>query len=857
MKKVILIDGNNLLFRSYYATAYSGNMMRSSSGIPTNALYGFTNMINKIINEEDGDYILVAFDKGKTFRHEEYQDYKGKRSEMPDELRKQFPIAKELLDYMGINHYEVDNYEADDIVGTVSKLINNNPDFIGTIVSSDRDLLQLITKKIEVKLLKQTGYVRLNEEEFIKSYGFDPIRIIDLKAIQGDASDNIPGVKGIGEKGALKLISEYKTLENVYDNIDNITGSTKNKLLESKDMAFFSKKLATIYQDIELPFDLEDLKFKDKDLLRLNELYRKLDFYSFIKENTEVKKDDYLDIKVKVIEDLSKLKFTKPVSIYLDLDEENYHNANIIGMSVYNEEDACYIKYDLLKKNPSFLTSISKYTYDIKKVYVSLIKNNLDVDKLDFDMMISAYLLNYNVKEDITYLINNKNIDLPFISKKDNISEEEFYKISLRKAKFIYDYYKEFNEEMEREGVLSLYNDIEYPLTFVLGRMELEGISVNKDILLDMKNNYKDKLKELEEEIYVLAGETFNISSPKQLGEILFEKLNLPFAKKNKKGYTTDVTILNKLKSYHPIIDKILDYRMLMKLYNTYIEGLLSSSSKDGKIHTIYTQTLTRTGRLSSIEPNLQNIPVRSEEGRNIRKAFVPLPNSVILSSDYSQIELRVFAHMSNVPDLIEAFNEEKDIHTKTASDIFGVPEELVTKDMRRKAKAVNFGILYGISSYGLSEDLGINVKEAKAFIEKYLESYPGIKKYMDKEIEDAHKFGYVKTLFNRKRIIEELNNKNYMIKSMGERMALNTPIQGTSADILKLAMIKIDKEIIRRSLKSKMLLQVHDELIFNVYQDELDEMKLLVKDIMENIYKLSVPLKVDIEVGNNWYEAK
>lgn len=856
VKKVLLIDGNNLMFRSYYATLYSGSMMRSSSGMPTNALYGFTNMIHKIINEENPEYMIVAFDKGKTFRHEKYEGYKGKRSETPEELKVQFPIAKELLDCMGIFYYEIDNYEADDIIGSVSKMIDSSFDFVGTIVSSDKDLLQLISDKIDMKLLKQVGYVRLNLEEFQKTYGFDPIKIIDLKAIQGDASDNIPGVKGIGEKGALKLIQTYGSLESVYEHMEEIKGSIKIKLEEDKENAFFSKELATIYKDVPLSFTLEDIKVKEKNTALLNEVYRKLDFYSFIKNNQTIDSSKE-KISVQIVENIDDIQIEDDVSIYLDLDEENYHNANIIGMSVYNSKVSYYIPSNLLKENPSFLTKVRKYTYDIKKVFVSLMKNNIPVDKLDFDLMLACYVLNENVKEDITYWMNSKNVECAFIDKKKKLSLEELANISIQKAKFIYDQREDVIEEMKKEDILSLYEKIDCPLAFVLGKMELEGICINQKILLDMKEELKSKLELLAEEIYEMAGEVFNISSPKQLGDILFEKLGLPFAKKNKKGYITDVTVLNKLKDKHPIIQKVLDYRMLMKLYNTYIEGLLTSSMKDGKVHTIYTQTLTRTGRLSSMEPNLQNIPIRYEEGRMIRKAFVPLENSYIVSSDYSQIELRIFAHMAQVYDLIDAFNKGEDIHTKTASDIFDVPTELVTKEMRRQAKAVNFGILYGISGYGLSEDLGIPVKSAKAFIEKYLQTYPGIQKYMEDQIKLAHENGFVKTLFNRKRIIEELHNKNYMIKSMGERMALNTPIQGTSADILKLAMIQIDEEIQKRKLKSKMLLQVHDELIFNVYKDELDEMKLLIQNIMENIYPLSVPLKVDIEVGNNWYEAK
>ncbi len=617
MKKIVLVDGNNLLFRSYYATAYTGNIMRNKEGFPTNGVYGFVNMINKIISDEKPEYMMVAFDIGKTFRHEKYERYKDGRRETPDDLKVQFPVAKKILTAMGIKYLECAGYEADDIIGTISMWCEKDPEYDALIVSSDKDLLQLISDETVVKLLKTKDYIWMDKKTFNDTYGFDPIHMIDLKALMGDSSDNIPGVKGIGEKGAIKLVSEYKTIDNIY-----------------------------------------------------------------------------------------------------------------------------------------------------------------------------------------------------------------------------------------------LFESIEMPLTKVLANMEIEGIRVDKKVLEEMGIEIKIKLEILTRDIYNYAGEEFNINSPKQLGEILFDKLKLPGAKKNKNGYATDIDVLKKLTEY-PIINKILEYRALAKLYSTYIDGIISTIREDGKIHTIYTQTLTRTGRLSSIEPNLQNIPMRSEYGRLIRKAFIPEDNSVILSSDYSQIELRVFAHLSGVNDLINAFKEGVDIHTKTAMDIFKVPMEGVTKNMRRQAKAVNFGILYGISSYGLAEDIGIPVKEAKEFINKYFETYPGVKDYMDKEIDEAKRNGYVKTIMNRKRVIEELKSSNYMVRSMGERMALNTPVQGSASDILKKAMVEINNIFEKENIKSKMLLQVHDELIFNVYNDEIDKVKDIVYNTMTKVFELKVPLDVDIELGNNWYEAK
>ena len=856
MEKVILVDGNNLMFRSYYATAYSGSLMKNKEGFPTNSLFGFVNMMNKIIAEESPKYIAVAFDVGKTFRHDSYTEYKGGRIETPDDLKRQFPKAKEILDAMGIKYLECPGYEADDIIGTLAKMVDENDEYIATIVSSDKDLLQLISPDVEVKLLKQKDYIRMNKEVFMEHYGIEPIRMIDLKALMGDASDNIPGVKGIGEKTALKLLQEYTSIENLYVNIDKLKGATKIKIEEGKDDAFMSKSLATIYTSVPLNITLNDLVYTNNHSGKLIDIYKELEFYSFIKKESIPKKEE--DLKINIITDTSSLTLTTDTSVYIELDSDNYHNANIIGLSIYNKDIYGYIPYEALIKNSNFLNNINILTYDIKRLYSALYKKNIIINKPSYDAMIASYLLNYNIKDDIAYLANNLGYNLPFYDKKENLTEEEFIKRSINKAKFIYNTKETLINQMINEEVIDLYNNIELPLSIVLAKMELEGIRVNRQVLLDMKEELNIKIDLISKDIYNYAGEEFNISSPKQLGSILFEKLNLPHGKKGKSGnYSTDEQTLLKVGIQYPIIERILEYRTLTKLLSTYVDGILNTISTDGKIHTIYTQTLTRTGRLSSIEPNLQNIPIRNEYGRKIRKAFVPEDNSVILSSDYSQIELRVFAHMSKVSDLINAFNNNMDIHTKTAMDIFHVPEEGVTKSMRRQAKAVNFGILYGISSYGLSEDLGISPKEAKEFINTYFETYPGIKDYMNETIKKAHELGYVKTIMNRKRVIEELNNTNYLIKNMGERMALNTPIQGSSADILKKSMIEIQNEFEKRNLKSKMLLQVHDELIFNVLNDELDVVKQIVKQIMENTYKLEVPLVVDIEYGTDWYEAK
>ena len=859
MKKVILVDGNNLLFRSYFATAYTGNTMRNSKGFPTNGLYGLVNMLNKIIREEKPEYMLVAFDKGKTFRHEKYLDYKGGRNETPDDLKKQFSVAKKLVSLMGIKCFEIDNYEADDIIGTYSKMALIDPEFETTIVSSDKDLLQLINEETEVKLLKQKDYIRMNEETFIDTYGIKPIRMIDLKGLMGDASDNIPGVKGIGEKTALKLLQEYDSLENVYDNIDNIKGATKQKLIDGKESAFMSKDIATIYNEVPVTYSLEELKYDGPDVNGLREIYSDLEFYSFLKDfKEEEKKEEKLEYKI--IENIDDLKLKEKVSAYLEISETNYHNADIYGMSLYDGENAYYVPFEVLKENKNILDGKEIYTYDLKKMIVSLNKYDIDIKNCTFDAMIAGYILNYNVKDDIAYLANTFNYDITLFDnfkKEKNMSTEALADLTVKKAKFIYDIKDEFINKMKEEEQLELFSNIEMKLSYVLASMEIEGVRVDTKVLDEMGENINKKLDELTSEIYNYAGEEFNIQSPKQLGEILFEKLEIPYPKKKKTSYSTAREILDKIVDYHPIVEKIIEHRTLNKIYTTYIVGIKNCVKEDGKLHTIYTQTLTRTGRLSSIEPNLQNIPIRYKEGKEIRKAFIPEENSVFLSSDYSQIELRMFAHMSGEQNLIDAFKHHLDIHTKTAMDIYHVSKDEVTKNMRRDAKAVNFGIIYGISSFGLAEDLGVDIKTAKKFLDNYLETFPGIKNYMDKVIKDAYETGYVKTIMNRKRKIDELYNTNHMIKVQGERMALNTPVQGSSADILKKAMIDIYNEFNRLNLKSKMILQVHDELIFNVKNDELEKVKEIVINFMENAYKLNVPLEVDVEIGKNWYDAK
>ena len=874
MKKIILVDGNNLLFRSYYATSYSGVIMKNSKGFPTNGLYGFINMINKIIEEEKPNYILVAFDKGKTFRHEKYSEYKAGRREMPEELKLQFPKAKEVLDAMGIKHFEIDNYEADDIIGTLAKTVDMEDEFIATIISSDKDLLQLISKEVEVKLLKTKGFIRFDEKNFKDTYGTTPIHMIDLKALMGDASDHIQGVKGIGEKTAINLLTKYQSLDNVYEHLNEIGGKTKEKLEQGKDDAYMSYDLATIYKEVPIPFSLEDCIYKGMNIKDYKDILEELEFKSLLKKiNFEREEQQTLNLdedkkeKIQIV-DYKNFDFNKPYSFYLEMDGYTYSKSKVIGCGFSNLKESCFMMIDDLIANKEILeNNIEKYTYDLKRMIILLHQYGININNCNYDSMIASYLLDYKLEDDITVLMNQFNYNCPSYEetygtekKKKEVNIETTKEQCINKSRFIYDTRSKILLEIDDYDETKLFNEIEMPLSLVLADMELTGIRVDKKYLLNLKEELETKMKSMQEEIYKLADGEFNILSPKQLGEVLFEKLKIEYPKKRKKddtSYSTSKDILDKIKDKNEIVEKVLEYRNLSKLYANYCVGLLDEIREDGKIHTIFNSCLTRTGRLSSSKPNLQNIPIRSDYSKLVRKAFIPEDNSILMSSDYSQIELRVFAHMADAKNLQEAFIEDKDIHAKTASDIFKVPIEQVDKKMRRIAKTVNFGILYGISSFGLSEDLKIDVASAKEFLNNYLNTYQGIKEYMEKEKEEAYQKGYVTTIMNRRRKIDELKSSNYMIRSSGERMALNTPIQGSAADILKKAMVELYRAMQEKKLKSKILIQVHDELVFNIYNDELEIMKELVKEKMEKVVKLSVPLKVDIETGNDWYEAK
>ena len=852
MEKIILIDGNNLIFRSYYATAAVGNLMVNSKNYPTNALYGFNNMINKIIEEEKPTYIAVAYDIGKNFRHEKYKEYKAGRSATPNELLIQLTKSKELLDAMGIKHIELSNYEADDIIGTLSKMALDDKDFVATIISSDKDLLQLINEEVEVKLLKSKDYIRYTKEKFIEDYGIDPIRMIDLKALMGDPSDNVPGEKGIGEKTALKLLQQYNTIEEIYDNIDSIKGATHDKLINDIKSAYFCKDICTISLNAPIKETLKDCKYLGPNKDKLIEIYKELEFFSYLKK-MDYKQENTIS-SYKVLENLNEINKNNDISYYIECNNENYHNSEILGMGLYDGINSFFIKPEMITECLEYLKDNDKYTYDLKK-NINLL-NNINLNT-SFDLMIAAYLLNYQIKEDLAVLMNKEGIYVSFyndvIKDKTNLENE----VTL-KAKYIYNQKERFINELQQEEMLDLFTNIEMPLITVLAKMELNGIICDKDILSSLQKDMDKNLEDISKKIYSVCGEEFNINSPIQLGVVLFEHMNLPYThKKNKTNrYNTDAPTILKLSKTIPELKLIIDYRNLTKLNSTYLEGLKVFIKDDNKIHTIYKQALTRTGRLSSLEPNMQNIPSKKEDGKLVKKAFLP-EYDLFLSTDYSQIELRVLAHLSKSKELISAFNNNIDIHKQVASDIFVVPLDEVTTLQRSKAKAVVFGIVYGISSFGLSENLQISPKEAKELIEKFNELYPGVKEYMDKTVKDAYENGYVRTLFNRKRHIDELSNKSYIIRQSGERIAMNTPIQGTSADILKMAMIKIDNEITKNNLKSKMLLQVHDELIFDCLESEKDILTKIVKDAMEHIVRLDVDLKASLDFGSTWYDTK
>ena len=879
MDKIILLDGNSLSYRAFYAMP----ALKNKKGLYTNSVYGFTLMLERILEDTKPKYALVAFDKGKeTFRHKSYEAYKGTRDKTPTELVEQFGYVRELIESYGIKYEEHLDYEADDIIGSYAK-IAEKAGLEVIIVSGDKDLTQLASDNITVYYTKR-GVTEIDyyTPEFInEKYGLTPQQIIDMKGLMGDKSDNIPGIPGVGEKTAIKLLTEYETVENVLENIDNISGKKlKERLTEGKEDAVLSKKLATIFTDVPVDNKIEDLTFKE-DREKKKELFEKLEFVSFLRKlsqensvedssETETGEEKIKkDIEIQIADKDTKLNFKKS-SLHIECYTEDYQNSDVLGVSVYVGDTAYIFSEENFFDNKyaiDYLQSQEEKTvYDIKKIIYIAKKNNKKINGDVFDIKIANYLIDVTSKSEIDKIVFNylgeiisSNEEIYGKGAKRSLPTQEVLNSYIAKiAASILEVKPLMIKSLEEENMLDLYKNIEIKVARVLANMEFEGIHVSKKALDEMSHEFDERIKVLEGSIYTLAGSEFNIASPKQLGVVLFEDLGLPVVKKTKTGYSTAVEVLEQLQYKHDIIPLIMEYRTLTKLNSTYAKGLVKDITREGKIHTRYEQTLTQTGRLSSVNPNLQNIPTRIEEGKKIRKAFIPASNDrVILSIDYSQIELRVLAHIAQDKGMIDAFKHDVDIHTKTASDVNGVPLDEVTPTMRREAKAVNFGIVYGISDFGLSNNLGITRKRAKEFIEKYLETFKGVDKYMTDIVEFAKEHGYVETLYNRRRSLPEINAKNKIIANLNARIAMNTPIQGTAADIIKIAMISAYNYIEESKVDAKLLLQVHDELIFDVSKDILEEFTDKMVTIMEEAANLDVKLKAEASSGPSWYEAK
>lgn len=878
MNTLVLIDGNSLMYRAYYATAYSGNLMKTSTGIFTNALYGFVNMMNKVMDEYNHTHMLVAFDAGKTtFRHEFLESYKDGRKPMPDEMRSQINLIKKYLDLLGVKRLELPTYEADDIIGTLAKM-GEATDFEKIhIITGDKDLLQMVDEKTTVHITRKgvTDIESFNKEEVFAKYELTPSQIVDLKGLMGDPSDNLPGIPGVGEKTAIKLLKQFGTVENLIEHTDELKGKMKEKVETHTEQALLCKRMATIHKDVPLPLTFDDLVYHGAQTTELMEFFKEMEFNAFLKKmKIEEGKDKEPKAPVRIISEAKELETLSYVNsaIHVEIFEENYHQGTILGIAVVNEKESYYVPFEVAKESQVFISFLSneeikKSVFDVKRSRVALMWQGFDLRGVEFDLLLATYVINpTNVSNEIKKVALHYDYD-------DVSYDEEVYGKGAKRATAPIEKVAEHSidiatavmklketalEQLKEQEQLSLFKEMEMPLAEVLAMMEYTGMALDLKTLDEMGQNLKGRIEALEAKIYEQAGMAFNINSPKQLGEVLFEKLSLPVIKKTKTGYSTNVDVLEKLMGTHPIIECIMEYRTLTKLYSTYIEGLRKACYEDGKVHTIFNQALTQTGRLSSIEPNLQNIPIRLEEGRMIRRAFVPSEEGwIILGADYSQIELRILAHISNTESLIEAFRQGEDIHKKTAMDVFKVSEEEMTSDLRRSAKAINFGIIYGMSAFGLSENLNITQKEAKKYIDHYLETYSGIHQYMEDTVKYAKYNGYVSTLFKRRRYIPELTQKNYAIRQFGERTAMNAPIQGTAADIIKKAMIDVYQAMQEKEVKSRLLLQVHDELIFEVPKEELETMIELVTKTMEDVVELQVPLKADYSYGPTWYDAK
>ena len=901
MSRLILVDGNSIMNRAFYGIMGS-KMLTTSDGTYTNAVYGFLSILFKIEEDLNPDYIAVAFDlKGPTERHKMYEGYKANRHGMPDELAQQMPIIKDVLKAMNIKIIEKQGYEGDDILGTLSKEAEEQGIDV-TILSGDRDTFQLTSDKVTVRI-PRTKMGKTENEDYdrtrvLEEYGIEPKELIEVKGLMGDTSDNIPGIPGVGEKTALNLIRHYKTIDNLYKEVEtnesliDVKGKLKEKILENKELAYLSRKLGEINRQAPIETSVEELKKQEWNNQEVYNLFKYLRFNRYIDRfnmensnagqtpNEQLFEKEAVNELEKIKEIIEKVKKENELIYYIETDEletkDTIINKKIKSISIYDkelkkayyillEEDKIQLFKEIFEDN-----NVKKIGYKQKIDYILLREKEINVSNFYYDIELAAYILNpteskYNLEKlaidylklDINEYNKKEEKQINLFEAQENKTENEIEKNCMY-VYTIYNVYEKTMEKLKETNQLDLFNNIEMPLVKVLADMQYIGIYVDKNELVEFGNTLKNEIEKLTGEIYKLAGEEFNINSTKQLGIILFEKMKLPVVKKTKSGYSTDVEVLEKLKNENEIVSKILDYRQLVKLNSTYVEGLIPYiNDKDNRIHSYFHQTVTATGRISSSEPNLQNIPTRFDLGKQIRKVFKPKEGYVFVDADYSQIELRVLAHIADDEHMIEAFNNNEDIHRQTASKVFDIPMEEVTSKQRSDAKAVNFGIVYGISDFGLGEQLGISRKQAKLYIEQYLDKYQKIKEFMENIKESAKKEGYVETLFNRRRYIPEMNSNNYMVRQFGARVAMNTPIQGTAADIMKIAMIKLFNELKERKLESNILLQIHDELLLEVKKEEKDEVEKLLKDSMEGAMQLKVPLKVELSEADNWYEAK
>ncbi len=864
MSKLIVIDGNSLLFRAYYATAYPGvEIMRSKDGTPTNAIFAFSNMINKIISSlKEGESIIVAFDTGKkTFRHQALDIYKANRKPAPEDLVKQFPIARDFLKAMNIFQFEEEGFEGDDIAGTISRIAEKEG-YEVTIYTSDRDFIQLVSKKITVNILKKglSDILVMTPESVVETFGFTPLQIIDYKGLRGDSSDNLPGIPGVGEKTAVKLINEYGSFDNIVAHADDIGGKVGSNIKENVELGTLCRDLAMIKDDIDLPFGVEDTKYNGYNFEKINEFCQRYELKQFMsKISPKWKRNDEssIEINVETLTSFKDIDFQNKIGLALDFDEADYSRDEVYGLAINMNGHHYYISLDDAKNDERLLKAlkdkkIEKYCLDYKAIKVALKRYDIDIDGCVFDLLIAGYLLDSNAKTDYDSVMHFFGMDLPKIEKV-SLFESKNPERSSKIAFYSSLLYEKAKSELLHLRAWDLFNNLELPLVSTLADMEIEGFPLDKNKLEEIGKAYKDKIQTLEEEIYQFAGERFNIASPRQVADILFNKLGLPDYKKG----STSIEVLKDLVPYHPIIIKLIEYRKYFKLQTTYVDGLKPHIFKDGKIHAKFNQALTSTGRLSSSEPNLQNISIRDEDGKNIRKAFYyPDGEYEILSLDYSQIELRVLAGLSNCKLLQEVFESGEDIHSATAKKIFHL-EGKPTDQQRRRAKTVNFGVIYGISDWGLSEQLGISPKEAKAFINSFYETFPEVATFFQNVVKEANENGYVSTIMGRRRYLRELHDSNYQVREFAKRAAMNAPIQGSAADLIKIAMIKVNHLLKEEKLKSKMVLQIHDELILKVHKDEKDIVYKLVKETMEHAMDFPVKFEVEGGFGKTWYDAK